>query len=169
METAIHQPLLSSPFPALSFPPTMLPPVLCWHKQVCDCGAKQLKNDFAKRWVIFIQVRTVVLVTLRSTNGCAATVVEQTRRRRKCWRWNGEEVWADCLVSINVETYKYSPRNRLYAFHVPCGPTMYPDTRVPHAALPHHHSDNAHAWARIHDQLAGGNNLSRGVDFAVVG
>jgi len=26
-----------------------------------------------------------------------------------------------------------------------------PDTRIPHAALPHHHSDNARAWAGVRD------------------
>ena len=46
---------------------------------------------------------------------------------------------------------------------------VHPDTRIPRAALPHHHSDNAHVWAGIHDQLAGGNTLSGGVDFAMVG
>lgn len=47
--------------------------------------------------------------------------------------------------------------------------TPHPDTRIPHAALPHHDSGNAHAWAGICDHLAGGNTLSGGVDFAVVG
>lgn len=41
-----------SPFAVLSCPPTMPAPVLYWHKQLHGCWAKQLKNDFAKRWVI---------------------------------------------------------------------------------------------------------------------
>lgn len=56
VEAVLHPPLLSSPFPALSFPPTVRAPVLCRHEQFCDCWARrltQLKNDFAKRCVIF--------------------------------------------------------------------------------------------------------------------
>lgn len=54
---------------------------------------------------------------------------------------------------------------------LPSMPTTYiphPDTRIPHTALPHHHCGNALAWAGIHDQ-PGGNTLSGGDDFAVVG
>lgn len=45
--------------------------------------------------------------------------------------------------------------------------TPQPGTRIPHAAVPHDHSDNAHAWAGIHDHE--GNTLSGGGAFAMVG
>lgn len=59
-----------SPCPALPFPPTMLPPVLCWHHSIVLRGAwelLQLKNDFAQRWAIF-PPSAAVLVTICCTN-----------------------------------------------------------------------------------------------------
>lgn len=59
-----------SPCLALPFPPTMLPPVLCWHHSFVLRGARelqQLKNDFAQRWVIF-PLSSAVLVTICCTN-----------------------------------------------------------------------------------------------------
>lgn len=47
--------------------------------------------------------------------------------------------------------------------HIP-----HPDTRIPHAALPHRRSDDAHALAGIRDLLPRGNTLGVGVDVATV-
>lgn len=127
---------LSSPFPVLSFPPTMLPPVLDWHEQFCDCRVKQLKNDLAKRWVIFHPNKYSGPGHPVLHKWLLAQLVDRLEAEANAEDGVGRKYGLTVLL---VATWKcirykyiwnaYSPRTRCYAFRVPHGPTTYPTSR----------------------------------------